>query len=743
MLENLARWIFELRPQVLQVLIALTCLAAFYAGQITLEGVHPEAPPSDPAIRNAAEAYEAAFPDARMLAVFATAQGASLFDSAEGASWLAGVATSLKGLRNPAQSGPDRLLEGADPSWRIASDGRTALIEAPIPPDAAIDAAVLNKALRAIAGESASYSLSLLAPVPEISALANWLSSVGPLILGALLLAAGLLAYSASFVLTALTIGAAVLAIAWQVGIWALLGGHFYAGMRFIPLFVFALTLGHGFAIARHVMRVLAGGASPAEAARSMVRRLAPTGGASLLAVALALLAASLAPVPDARAALAFSALGAFFAFPALFIVLPLLMAGLPVDRPPLAPNGNGDRRARRLKSGLSMRQALAGPQTIAILAAALALIAGLEAHQRAFGPVDAAGLKTGTGNPDWVKMANEAAAGPGASLASLSIVGRTSPEDCLSFEVLDAMDRLSWRLANLPGVTAVDSLSFKLRAMQVDSHGGNPRWNGLPHASVGALQAMVKIPESAALYDRQCSTLIIRVFAAPPFAPVLRAVDSTVAQFRAENTPSAISFELAGGPLAGALSEQRTLSRYQSGLLLAVLTALAAVAFFSLKDWRAATAMSVMGLALLLAAGWAVAAMPLGLTGHTVPLVLFALLLPVDMAIYVLMGWRMADAANDAGADLPPRRLWQREGRALASRAASLLLCFAVWLAATDELARDLGILVIVTTVIGTLTALILIPAAGMLLERGAVRRPLPGQVSAAPPSAPRSSPL
>jgi predicted RND superfamily exporter protein len=522
--------------------------------------------------------------------------------------------------------------------------------------------------------------------------------------------------------MTLLTGGAALLAILWQVGAWALLGGHFTAGMRFIPLFVFALAVGHGFPIARHVMRVLAMGASPVEAAVSLVRRLAPAGGAALFAVALALLAAAVTPVPDARPALIFAALGAFFAFPTLFIVLPLFMVAAKIDRPP-PEVPSGPRRVRRARADMSMRQAPAGPQTIAILAAALALVAGLEAHTRAFGPVDAAGLKTGS-TPSWVALANEAASGPGSTLASLSILGRTTPDACLRFDVLDTMDLLSWRLANLPGVTSVDSLSIRLRGLQVAAHDGDPRWNAVPNAQVGALQSVAKIPESAALYDKDCRTLVIRVFAAPPFGPVLSAIDAAVAQFPAENAPAAISFELAGGPLASALSEQRMLGRAQAGLLLAMLTALAGVAFFALKDWRAAAAMSVMGVALFFAGGWTVAAIPLGLTGLSVPLVLFALLLPVDMAIYVLMGWRAADAAAGLDGEPPRRRLWQRDGRALASRALSLLLCFTVWLAASDPLASSLGVLGIVATLTGTMTALIVIPAASMLAERSLNRR-------------------
>jgi predicted RND superfamily exporter protein len=733
MLDNLARWIFELRAQVLSILSALTLLASFYATRVTLEGVHPEAPPSDPAIRMAAQTYEAAFPDARMLAVFAGAAEGARLDSADGAAWLDRVEATLQGLRGPAPAGPAKgdplLAEDASPVRRIAEDGRSALIEAPLRPQAALNSTALGAVLEALSqasGPGRPYRLRLLMPVPQPSALSIWASSLGPLTTGAALLAGGLLAYSASFGLTALVAGVGLLAILWQIGVWAMFGGHFYAGMRLIPFIVFALVLGHGFPIARHVMRMLAAGASPAEAAASLVRRLAPAGGAALLAVALALFAAAMAPAPEARGALIFAGLGALFAFPALFIVLPLLMAGLRIDRPPEEARAEA-RRPRRLKPSLSLRQTPVGPQTIAILTAALALIAGLEAQTRLFGPVDAASLKSDNAGAGWVDLANAAAAGPGSSLASLSVVGRTSPDVCLRFDVLDAVDMLSWRLANLPGVTFVDSISFRLRALQAAAHGGNPRWNGLPGASVGALQAMAKIPESDALYDKQCRTLIIRVFASPPFAPVLNAVDAAVTQFRAEMTPGTISFELAGGPLAHALSEQRMLTRAEAGLFLAVMTALAAVAFFSLKDWRAATAMSVMGLSLFLAMGWTVAAIPLGLTGQTVPLALFMLLLPADMAIYVLLGWRAADAAMSGEGELPRRRLWQRDGRALASRAVSLLLCFIVWLAASDSLVRSLGVLAIVTTLTGTLTALIVIPAASMLAERGLMRRPLP----------------
>lgn len=727
MLESLGRWIFDLRQQILLTLLILTAGALFLTTRITLEGVHPEAPPSDLSVRAAAEAYNLAFPPVPTLSLLVQAEGHPNLDSAPGQAWL----DQLKSFLMTAYRGPAGT-RGAAPDQnpvieRIAADGRAGVIELALEPDKIVTHAAFTQQLETFLAKrqpGAPFSAKVIAPSPELRLASDWSNAVVPLVAGCIILAGGLLAYSGSFAVTGLITASACLAIVWQVGCWALMGGHFYAGMRFIPALVFVLALGHGFPIARHISKAVNAGANSGEAAASVVRRLAPAGGAALIAVALALLAASLAPVPNARASLEFAALGVLFVYPAIFIVMPLLLSHVQIDRPVTGSGAEAAKQPRRIRSE-SLRQALAGPQTVAIVALAFFLVAALESHSRLFGPIDVSELDSGA-NKSWVAAANIAAATAGSSFASLAIVGRTSPEVCMRIDVLDAVDRLSWRIANIPGVTRVESVTFRLRQIQAGAHGGDLRWQDIPHVPAGVLAAMAQIPDTDALYDHQCRTLIIRAYLAPPIAGALKSVDDAVARFRTENSSPAISFELGGGPLATALSEQRMLSRYAQGMVLGVLTALAGVVFYFLKDWRAALAIAVGGLCVFVTAGWAVAVAPIGLTGHTMPLLMFVVMLSIDMTVYILAGWRPAEHAPVQFAEMPRRRSLQRDGRALVARALSMVLCFAVWMAASDEMAHDVGLLAIVTTLVGAVAAIIVIPAASVLAERALVRRAL-----------------
>jgi predicted RND superfamily exporter protein len=725
MYDRFARWIFDFRPQVLGVLAALTLYAAFNALRIAPAPAFPDYAPSDPTIRVTSAQYDRAFPAERALAFYVEATGRARLDSAEGEIWLGALDGLMAGLfdRNVGEAGHGVLAADIAPVHRVDPDGRAGVVKAALRPSADPDLHALPQYLAAL-DASGPFRALLLEPPPPSTALDNQFSRWAPELAGLALLAAGLLAYSASFVLTGLAIGAALLAIVWQTGVWALFGGAFDASQRFVAAFLVALVLGHAFPMARYVMRGLAAGASPIEAALSMVRRIAPAGAPGLIAVALALFAGAILPIAAARQTLLFAGLGVFFAVPALFIVMPLLMSQIRIDRPPAEAMPEQKRPPRR-RSELSLRQAAAGPQTIALLALALGLVAALESHTRFLGPVDAAALSS-SNDPGWIDTANAAAAAPGAERASVVVLARTTPETCTRFDVLDAVDRLSWQIANIPGVSAVESLPLTLRGFNAQDHGGDPRWRDLPREPVGALQAMVKVPRSAGLLDPQCRTLTIRAFASPPIADVLARIDGVVSRFGADNANSAVTFALAGGPLAGALSEQRLLERYQTGIIIAVITALVLVAFFGLGDWRAAGAMLLMGVALFLACGWAVAAIPLGLTGRTTPFILLALVLSADMGVYVVMGWRAADAVSRADPDLLRRRLWQRDGRALLARSLAMCLCFSVWLAARDPLQRQLGILAIVMTLVGMMTALFVIPAASMLIERGLERRRL-----------------
>ena len=58
-----------------------------------------------------------------------------------------------------------------------------------------------------------------------------------------------------------------------------------------------------------------------------------------------------------------------------------------------------------------------------------------------------------------------------------LTVIIESEDNACVDYDVMDAMDRFSWHVRNLPGVQSVDSLVDKLKIILAANSEGSPRW--------------------------------------------------------------------------------------------------------------------------------------------------------------------------------------------------------------------------------------------------------------------------
>lgn len=713
MLNRYQSLIFTFRPYVLSVIAALTVYAAFQALRLVQAPLPPPTPEAGSAVAQTAALYDQTFGADKALPVVLLASPGERFDAPAGAAFREAVGTALSALRDVKTGGP-LLREKADFAFHVSQDGRRGVLELPLVPHAVVGEAGLARALEDVtaqAGEDRFGAVPLPSSLRQSRTLFDdW---QGPMWIAASasVLALGLLAYSGSFALTGLALATALLAIIWQVGLWSALGGHLTSAMRLIPSLILALAIGHAFPFARRFMRKLATGVDGEAAAADAVQRLAPAGAAAIAGTSLALLGAALAPIPALQSTALFAALGVLLLFPAMFVVLPLVLVTGRIDLPPdiLPQSPSTAPPARRTITR-------GAPETVAVLALAAIVIAGLEAKEHSFGPYHA-GREDQSAESRLNALTNALAEDPGNPNAMLTVLAHTSPELCTTFDTLDAIDQLDWQLTNLPGVTRVEGLPDALRVLTAGNHGGQPTWRAIPRERIAALQAMAELPPASALVSPGCDLLPLRVYVAIPIGKTLARVARTVEKFSATNRSDGLTFSLAGGPLAGVLAEAGILKSREGAILFAALTALTACMLIALADARALVATFVSGTVIFLAAGWAAAAAQIGISAQSALLMLFAVLLPIDLTAYALAATRDAPVNRREGEEW--RFLWKRDGRPFVARTATVVCAFALWHFSPDQGQADCGLIVSVCAVVGAIATLLVMPSAMILAGR------------------------
>lgn len=719
MLNRYQRLIFDFRPYVLSVVAALTLYAAYQALLLAQSPLPPPAPVAGTPIAKTAALYAKTFGDEGALPVVLLSSPGARVDALEGQHFRDTVSVALSRLRDVKTGGP-LLREQAEFAFHVSRDGRRGVLELPLVPRAVPDENALRAALADVTSQAGGGDFGAV-PLPTTFRQADTLFDdwQGPawLAANALVLMLGLLAYSGSFALTGLAAATALLAVVWQVGLWSALGGHLTSAMRLIPSLILTLAVGHAFPFARRFMRKLASGADEEEAAADTVKRLAPAGAAAIAGTSLALLAAALAPIPALQSTALFAALGVILLFPAMFVVLPLVLATGRIDLPPDILDSS--RRPPPPPMPPQRRQITRGaPETVAVLALAMLVIAALEAKEHSFGPYHA-GREDQAADAPLNALTNALAEDPGNPNVMLAVLAHTTPELCTTFDTLDAVDQLDWRLTNLPGVTRVEGLPDALRRSIAKAHGGQPAWNAIPRERIAALQAMAELPPAAALVSPACDLLPLRVYAAVPIGKTLERITRTVERFSAMTTVDGLTFALAGGPLAGVMAEAQVLRAKEGAILFAALTALTGCMLIALADARALGAIFITGVVIFVAAGWTAAAAEIGVTAQSGLLMLFAMLLPIDLTAYALGATRDAPVNRREGEEW--RFLWRRDGKPFLARTATVVAAFAVWQLSADQGQVDCGLIVMVCAIAGVAATLLVMPASMILMSRAA----------------------
>lgn len=303
-------------------------------------------------------------------------------------------------------------------------------------------------------------------------------------------------------------------------------------------------------------------------------------------------------------------------------------------------------------------------------------------------------------------------------------IVMVTSPAgQCMSYELLEKIDRLEWQLRQQPGVAATDSFASFISTMTGQLTEGNPKWIGLiPNQAV--INNLVKYAPLT-LVSQVCDMSMLRVFLTDHKAETLDGVVKIVEEFAAQNNTAEQQFKLAAGSSGIEAATNIVVKKANREMLFWVYGVVVLLCFIVFRSWRAvACAILPLILTSILAEALMVW-LNIGVKVATLPVIALGVGIGIDYALYVL-SILLVHLRNGESLSTSYYRSLLFTGRVVLLTGATLAIGVATWALSPIKFQADMGILLAFMFLWNMLGALILLPALASFLLKPQVRLPI-----------------
>jgi predicted RND superfamily exporter protein len=533
-----------------------------------------------------------------------------------------------------------------------------------------------------------------------------------------LICAAVLYGYTRCLRSTLLVVACSLVAVVWQSGLLALAGYALDPYSVLVPFLVFAIGMSHGAQKMNGIMQDVGRGTHKVVAARYTFRRLFVAGLTALLCDAVGFAVLALIRIQVIQDLAAVASIGVAVLVFTNLVLLPVLLSYLGVS--PKAAARSLRQEAAGVGRGRLWPQLERFTQrtpALAALTAGTLLAAG--------GYAVSLQLKVGDLDPGAPELRADSRYNRdngylvrhyAASADILVVMVATAEDQCTRYDTLARVDRLAWRLEQLPGVEATHSMAALSKLAMVGYNEGNLKWYELiPNAAaLGGVQT--RAPRE--LFNQGCSFLSLYVYLQDHKAETLARVVGEAEAFIAAEPGGDARFMLAAGSAGIAAATNIVVQQAMREMLLWVYGAVVLLCFATFRSWRAvACAVLPLVLTSILCEALMVG-LGMGVKVATLPVIALGVGIGVDYALYVLsvMLARLRD-----GDTLPQayRHALQFTGRVVLLTGLTLALAVGTWAFSPIKFQADMGILLAFMFVWNMAGALVLLPALAHFLLR------------------------
>ncbi|MDX9663957.1 efflux RND transporter permease subunit [Pseudomonas sp. P5_152] len=535
--------------------------------------------------------------------------------------------------------------------------------------------------------------------------------------------------YTRSWALTFLPLCCSLVSVVWQFGTITLLGFGLDPLAILVPFLVFAIGVSHGVQQVNFISKEVCAGADGMTAARRSFSGLLIPGTLALITAFVGFATLVLVPIPMIRELAITASVGVAYKIVTNLIMLPVLASYLRFDQ---AYVRRVD-RLRRGRDGAMLKLGRIAETRNAAIGAVLCLVLLVAAVWQSQGRHVGHVLP---GAPElhidsrYNKDVESVVSHFGLGLDLFTVAVETPKNSCYQHEVMAYIDRLTWYLANVPGVLSAQSLPVLTKLSASGVNEGNPKWVALPADELSLGEAVRQVPEGLRLYNADCSLLPVNLYLADHKASTLKSVVEAVQQYRAEHPMVGVNVRLASGNAGVQAATNEIVESSELPMMLYVYLTIVLLVFVVYRDWRAMVA-CCLPLTLATFLGYCfMKALDIGLTVATLPVMVLAVGIGVDYAFYIYnrLQLHLAEGLDIANAF----KLALREvGVATIFTAITLSIGVATWSFSALKFQADMGLLLTFMFMVNMLMAITLLPAIAVMLDvliprRGPVCAPL-----------------
>lgn len=524
--------------------------------------------------------------------------------------------------------------------------------------------------------------------------------------------------YIQSFKVALVPVVCSIVAVIWQLGLLVVLGYGVDPLGILVPFIIFAIGVSHGVQKISAVSDAALVGADSMEAAQRTFRALFLPAIVALLADLVGFVTILLIPVQVIREMAITASLGIGVVILTDLILLPVLITYVHFDP---GYRGRIERRMAHLArfwswfSGIAWR----GPAAIVIaIAVGLAIAGWYKGRETPIGDTQA-GVPELRPDSRYNRDSDVITSKFSIGVDIINVIVETDPDGCINYEVMTAIDRFAWHMANVEGVQDVLALPGVMKIVSSGWNEGSLKWRNIPRNRDQLVQSQAYLETSTGLFNSDCSVMPVMMFTTDHRAETIERVVSEVKKWRSENATPGAKFRLATGNVGVMAATNEEVKAKEFWILAGVF---AAVILMCLLTFGSFTGMLcvILPLALVSVLAYAVMAIVgIGLKVSTLPMVALGVGIGVDYGIYLFS--RMKEFLDRGeGVHAAFLHTLRVTGASVVFTGITLAIGVVTWMFSPLKFQADVGILLTFLFIVNMLGAILLLPALAAWLVRG-----------------------
>ncbi|TBU91282.1 efflux RND transporter permease subunit [Stutzerimonas kirkiae] len=506
-----------------------------------------------------------------------------------------------------------------------------------------------------------------------------------------------------------------LIAVGWQLGLMNLAGFGLDPYSMLVPFLIFAIGISHGVQKINGIAQQSGDADNALTAARRTFRQLFLPGMIAILADAVGFITLLIIDIGVIRELAIGASIGVAVIVFTNLILLPVAISYLGISRQAIErskKDAHVEHPFWRLLSGFANPRM--APVSVAL---ALLLAVGGFFYQKnnlQIGDLDQGAPEL---RPDsrYNKDNDFVINNYSTSSDVLVVMVKTEPEGCSNYDTLAAMDALTWKMENTPGVQSAVSLVTVARQSIKGMNEGSLKWETLSRNQDVLNNSIAR---ADGLYNADCSLAPLMVFLNDHKAQTLTRTVAAVESFAAQNNREGLEFLLAAGNAGIEAATNEVIASSELTILSLVYLCVAGMCLITFRS-LAATVCIVLPLILTSILGNALMAfLGIGMKVATLPVIALGVGIGVDYGIYI---YSRLESFLRAGLPLQEAyyQTLRSTGKAVLFTGLCLAIGVATWIFSAIKFQADMGLMLTFMFIVNMFGALWLLPALAYFLIR------------------------